>query len=261
MRCRFIFLIFTLFIGFTVSAQHLQLVSDVGEFACYSGYSSYNGDVATDVMFMRSNYGAYYKKYLNNFIGLRFNYEKINLYASDFKSSNSFELTRNFEFARNFHEFSIISEHYFNRFISGRKFYKFSPYLSFGIGYLFNTNIDFSSNLPNGARNRILTFPINLGLKYSIYENWNVFVEYKNRKTTSDYIDHLSDKDEFNKIQGSKAGKDVLLSFSIGISYNFRKVFGFEQQTPSDRKRKFADKRMIEEKFIKPSKFRIFKRK
>lgn len=259
MRYIFIFIFSVFLFSDSANAQHLELVSDVGEFAGFFGVNSYNGDIASDVQFIKRNYGAYYKKQLNNYTGLRFNYETINLGVFDGASKNPFDLERNFSFNRNFHEISLISELYFNRFISGRKFYKFSPYMGFGVGYLFKTNVDNSSNFPAGAPNRIITFPINLGLKYSFYKNWNLFVEYKHRKTTSDYIDHFSDVDQYNKVQGSKAGNDDLLSLSFGISYNFRRVYGYDQPPPVEKKKRLPDSRFGEEKVKKRSSFNLFK--
>ncbi len=258
MRYIYLVLFFSLF-SFSSKAQHLELVSDVGEFAGFYGINSYNGDIASDVQFIKRNYGAYYKKQLSNYTGLRFNYEKINLSVFDAVSKNPFDFERGFGFNRNFHEFSILTEFYFNRFVSGRKFYKFSPYLGFGVGYLLKTNVDNSSNFPYGSPNKIITFPVNLGLKYNFYKNWNFFLEYKHRKTTSDYIDHFSDVDKYNKIQGSRSGTDDLLSLSFGISYNFRKVYGYEQPPPAEKKKRLPDSRFGEEKIKKRSSFNLLK--
>ena len=70
MRCRCIFLLIVLLISATVSAQHLQLINDKGEAGAYLGYSSYNGDIASDVQFVKINYGAFYKRQLNPYIGI-----------------------------------------------------------------------------------------------------------------------------------------------------------------------------------------------
>ena len=142
MRCRFIFLLFVLFIGSSVSAQHLQLINDRGEAGVFMGYSSYNGDVASDIQFVKMNYGAFYKKQLNEYIGLRLNYEKLNIGASDANSQNVYDLARGFVFERDFHEITVLSELYFNRFITDRKDYRFSPYLGFGAGTILSANVD-----------------------------------------------------------------------------------------------------------------------
>ena len=205
-------------------AQHLELMEDKGELGAMVGYASYNGDVASDIQFIKMNYGAYYKKQLNSYIGVRLNYEKINLEASDAASLNAYNLARNYYFRRNFHEVSVLTELYFNRFVNGKKRYRFTPYLGFGAGYLITTSVDVSSN--GKFANQYPFVPINLGLKYSITNHFNLFAEYKHRFTTSDYIDHFTDDQMYNGYQASRSGKDQVLSAQIGISYNFREVYG-----------------------------------
>lgn len=207
-----------------IFGQHLSLMKDKGELGAMVGYSSYNGDVAGDIQFMKMNYGAFYKKQLNAYIGLRLNYEKINLGASDATSLNAYNLARNFYFKRNFHEVSILSELYFNRFINGRKRFRFSPYLGFGAGLLISSSVDVSSN--GKFNNQYPFIPINLGLKYSISEHVNVFAEYKHRFTTTDYIDHFTDEQLYNGYQSGRSGKDQYFSALIGLSYNFREIYG-----------------------------------
>lgn len=250
MRCRFIFLLFVLFIGSSVSAQHLQLINDRGEAGVFMGYSSYNGDVASDIQFVKLNYGAFYKKQLNEYIGLRLNYEKLNIGASDANSQNVYDLARGFVFERDFHEITVLSELYFNRFITDRKDYRFSPYLGFGAGYLLKGNID-RSNFTNAAKNRIATLPINLGFKWNLFKQINLFGEFKYRFTTSDYIDHFTDAAPMKLLtststsaptyQASRSGKDVLLSASLGLSYNFRKTYGPEKFKIKSKKKDIED--------------------
>jgi hypothetical protein len=241
---RYIYLVlFFSFFSFSSKAQHLQLINDQGEVGAFMGYGSYNGDIASDVQFIKMNYGAFYKKQLNAYIGLRVNYEKLNLGASDLSSQNTYDLTRGFIFERDFHEVSVLSELYFNRFITDRKDFRFSPYLGFGVGYLLNGNIDDMNGYASPAKNRIATMPINVGFKWNVYKQINLFGEFKYRFTTSDYVDHFPDDTPLsipgsaNSFQGSKSGKDELMSASIGLSYNFRKIYGPEKFKPSKKKK------------------------
>ena len=241
---RYIYLVlFFSFFSFSSKAQHLQLINDQGEVGAFMGYGSYNGDIASDVQFIKMNYGAFYKKQLNAYIGLRVNYEKLNLGASDLSSQNAYDFTRGFIFERDFHEVSVLSELYFNRFITDRKDFRFSPYLGFGVGYLFNGNIDNMNGYASPAKNRIANMPINVGFKWNVYKQINLFGEFKYRFTTSDYVDHFPDDTPLsipgsaNLFQGSKSGKDELMSASIGLSYNFRKIYGPEKFKPSKKKK------------------------
>lgn len=243
MRCIYIFLLFVFLYSVSAKAQHLQLINDKGEVGAFMGYGSYNGDIASDVQFIKMNYGAFYKKQLNAYIGLRVNYEKLNLGASDVSSQNAYDFARGFIFQRDFHEISVLSELYFNRFITDRKNFRFSPYLGFGVGYLINGSIDETNGFANPAKNRIATMPINLGFKWNVYKQISLFGEFKYRFTTSDYVDHFPDgvllsiPGSSNQFQGSKSGKDELLSASLGLSYNFRKIYGPEKFKPSKKKK------------------------
>lgn len=250
MRVHYILLLVVLLFGSVVNAQHLQLINDKGEAGVYMGYSSYNGDIASDVQFIKMNYGAFYKKQLNAYIGLRLNYEKLNIGANDLNSKNAYDLARGFNFARDFHEISVLSELYFNRFITDRKEFKFSPYVGFGAGYLLKGNVD-NANFANASNNRIVTLPINLGFKWNLFKQVNLFGEFKYRFTTSDYIDHFADATPLKlstagasvpTYQGSKSGKDELLSASLGLSYNFRKIYGPEKfKQPKKKKADIED--------------------
>ncbi len=237
------FVLIICFFSFSSKAQHLQLINDKGELGAFMGYSSYNGDIASDVQFVQSNYGAFYKKQMNSYIGLRLHYEKLNLGASDLSSKNQYELARGFIFERDFHEVSILSELYFNRFITDRKNFRFSPYLGFGMGYLFKGNKDLQNGFAPSEKNRIITLPINLGFKWNVFKQISLFGEFKYRFTTSDYIDHFPDDSPMSlpnaiyKYQGSKSGKDEMMSASIGLSYNFRKIYGPEKFKPSKKKK------------------------
>ena len=259
-------LIFTfLFFCANSFGQHLELMDDKGEAGVMVGYGSYNGDIAPDVQFIKMNYGAYYKKQLNEFVGVRLNYQSFNLYVDDSKSSNAYAIARDFHFQRNFHEITVMTQLYFNRFISGRKHYRFSPYLGFGAGLLISGSVDNSSN--GSSKNQYPVIPVNFGLKYSISSHINVFAEYKQSFTTSDYIDHLSDVQLYKNpntkdlFQGSKSGKDNLLSAQIGISYNFRKVYGPDPVKKQKHNNTGTDINDKTSKFSKLNIFKLFKRK
>ena len=249
MRGRFISLLFVLFICSSISAQHLQLINDRGEAGVFLGYSSYNGDIASDVQFIKMNYGAFYKKQLNEYVGLRLNYEKINIGASDGSSQNAYNLARGFIFERDFHEISVLSELYFNRFITDRKDYRFSPYLGFGAGTILSANVD-RNNFSKKTKTDYTILITNIGFKWNVYKQVNLFGEFKYRFTTSDYIDHFTDATPMKLLnaassaptyQGSKSGKDDLLSASFGLSYNFRKIYGPEKFKKKSKKSDIED--------------------
>ncbi len=265
MNIKYLFIVTFLFFSANSFGQHLELMDDKGEVGLMMGYGSYNGDIAPDVQFIKMNYGAYYKKQINEFVGIRLNYQSLDLNVNDNKSSNAYAIARGYYFERNFHELTLMTELYFNRFISGRKNYRFSPYLGFGAGLLISGNIDKSSN-GSSASNQYPVIPINLGIKYSISNHINLFAEYKKSYSTSDYIDHLADDGLFKNVngdlfQGSKSGKDNLISAQIGLSYNFRKIYGPDPIKTPKHKNTGTNMESNSKLWSKFNIFKLFKRK
>ena len=67
----------------SVSAQYISLVENKGEIGLMGGASFYRGDIASDILFYKPNIGVFYKKQLNDYVGLRLNYEYISIGAND----------------------------------------------------------------------------------------------------------------------------------------------------------------------------------
>jgi hypothetical protein len=213
-----------------VSAQHISLMENRGELGIMAGESFYRGDIATDMLFYKPNFGAFYKKQLNDYVGLRLNYEYISLGANDIQSNNFYEFKRGLYFTRTAHDISLMGEFYFLKFINGNSSYRFTPYLDFGIGAW--KSIESSSNLDSAKTQRTITFPLNLGFKYNIKGSWNIFAEATYRFTNSDKIDFFADDTHHiptgfqYDIQASSSGNDQYFSTKLGISYNFLSIYG-----------------------------------
>jgi len=62
-----------------VNGQHLQLIENRGEIGVFGGRSGYIGDLVPDILSKYYMGGLYYKKQYNDYAGVRFNYEKIQL--------------------------------------------------------------------------------------------------------------------------------------------------------------------------------------
>jgi hypothetical protein len=221
-------------------AQHISLVENKGEIGVMGGTSFYRGDIASDVLFYKPNFGAFYKKQLNDYVGLRLNYEYISLGANDLQSNNSYDYNRSIYFTRVSHDVSLMGEFYFLKFINGNKRYRFTPYVGFGVGAW--KSISGSTNIDTPKTQRTILFPLNLGFKYNIGGSWNIFSEVTYRFTNSDKIDYFSDVNYhkpmgMNSIyQASTSGSDQYFSTKLGISYNLLTVYGIEQKKQSKRK-------------------------
>jgi len=223
------FYIFCFLIGMThlVQAQHLQLVENRGEIGWFTGQASYRGDVAPDHFLFNKSNGGFYKKQYNDYAGFRLNYEKIQLGAHDSLSGNSYSKKRGYFFSNQFHDVSMMGEFYFNRYLPGNKSYRFTPYLSIGIGYLFATNptkngidtlattlaslkID-SLIFPSSPVNGFLYLPVQIGFKYNLTKRFNLFAEIMYRFVTSDDLDLLTDEQFIEQRQKNQSGTNLMI--------------------------------------------------
>jgi hypothetical protein len=229
-------LLVILFLGMSqfVFAQHLQLREIKGEIGLVGGLASYNGDISPQVQFVSKNFGAFYKKQLNDYVGIRVNYEYISLAGNDIQSPiSSYEFERGLSFFRKFHDISLMGEFHFFRFITGNKRFRFTPYLGFGVGALLPLTDNQTPILKDTVGKTIITMPINLGFKYNVKGPWNIFAEATYRFTSTDKLDYFADEDTYSSplypdinYQASTSGKDQYFGLKMGVSYNLLKVHG-----------------------------------
>jgi hypothetical protein len=267
----FIFLFFLLFFTTSVHAQYLQLVENKGEFGVFAGQASYNGDLAPNLQFLSLNFGGFYKRQLNDYVGIRLNYEIVPLGAFDSLTSNninSYVRGRNLYFNTTYQDISLMTELYFLKFINGNKKYRFSPYVGFGVGYL--SPLKDTSNYKNLAGEytqapNIITMPLNIGFKYNLAGSFNFFGEFTYRFTNSDHLDHFGDKDSYFKAptnyQASTSGKDQFFSAKLGLSYNFLRIYGPDPRPKAKRENLFSKTSKSSNKGPQKSLFGLFKRK
>jgi len=265
---QFIYLFIFFLCTKTVHAQHLQLIENRGELGVFAGQASYNGDLAPSLQFLTTNFGVFYKRQLNDYVGLRLNYEIVPLGAFDLLTGDSINSRlrgRNLYFKTTYQDISLMTELYFLKFIYGNKKYRFSPYLGFGVGYL--SPIKDASNYKNLAGEytqapNIITMPLNIGFKYNVVGSFNLFSELTYRFTNSDELDHFGDKDSHLNdglnYQASTSGKDQFFSAKLGLSYNFLRIYGPDPRPKAKRDNLFSK---TSNKGTKKSLFGFFKRK
>lgn len=271
MRKQFIYLLFFLFFTTSVRAQYLQLLENKGEFGVFAGQASYNGDLAPNLQFISLNFGGFYKRQLNDYVGLRLNYEIVPLGAFDSltpNTINSYVRGRNLYFKTTYQDISLMTELYFLKFINGNKKYRFSPYLGFGVGYLsplkdisnYTTILGGPTKAPN-----IITMPLNIGFKYNVVGSFNLFGEFTYRFTNSDELDHFGDNNIYPKggtnYQASTSGRDQFFSAKLGLSYNFLRIYGPDPRPKAKRENLFSKTSKSSIKGPKKSLFGFFKRK
>jgi len=235
MRKQFIILFFLLFFTMNAHTQHLQLIENKAEVGVFAGQASYNGDLSPNLPFLTLNFGGFYKRQLNDYVGLRLNYEMVPLAAYDELTANSINAyvqERGLYFKTTYQDISLMTELYFLKFINGNKKYRFSPYLGFGVGYL--SPLKDISNYPTADEPsetpNIITMPLNIGFKYNVVGSFNLFGEITYRFTSSDQLDHFGDNNIYPKgginYQPSTSGKDQFFSAKLGVSYSFLRIYG-----------------------------------
>ena len=268
---QFIYLFIFFLCTKTIHAQHLQLIENRGELGVFAGQASYKGDLAPNIQFISTNFGVFYKRQLNDYVGLRLNYEILPLGAFDLitgDSLNSHMRGRNLYFKTTYQDISLMTELYFLKFINGNKKYRFSPYLGFGVGYL--SPLKDTSNYKNLAGEytqapNIISMPLTIGFKYNVVGSFNLFGELTYRFTNSDELDHFGDNNIYPKgvtnYQASTSGKDQFFSAKLGLSYNFLRIYGPDPRPKAKRENLFSKTSKSSNKGPKKSLFGFFKRK
>lgn len=214
MRLNKLFLLIALLCSSSIAFSQAELYDSYkneGEFGVAIGAGHYFGDLNTRAALNRPNFsgGVYFVKQFNNYIGVRLSGDYAFLAYSDIYSKNETQKRRNLSFNSNVWEVSLSGYFNFFRFIPGVSGYKFTPYLSLGVGlfsydpyaYLQNTKYFLRPLGTEGQNadsnktqygNMALCVPLTLGFKYSINESMNVFAEVGYRFTNTDYLDDVS---------------------------------------------------------------------
>lgn len=281
MRIVVFYLFFSVILALTASAQYLQLSENRGEIGVFQGMAGYRGDISPgNYKTFNPSYGGFYKKLLNDYIGIRINYEKITLQGNDSLSSSLYlnprmppvtnyrPPSRNLNFERVGHDFSFMMELYFLKFIDGNNHYRFSPYLSFGVSTFqtfdsaaFNNSTIHSHMLDSSLT---ISYPINFGFKYNIIGPFNIFGEATYHFTNSDKLDFFSDEDKIARgasvFQGSTSGKDQYFSFKMGLSYNLLRIYGPDKKFNEKKKSTFGDEEPVKKTSNKKGLLNLFKR-
>lgn len=200
-------------------AQLMDAFVHEGEFGIGVGTSHYFGDLTAGMKLTdwkpKFSASVFFRKQFNNYIGVKIAGTYAFLGYSDKYTSyknNIVQKTRNLSFNTNIWELSINGEFNFFRFQPGFPDYRFTPYVSLGVGafaydpYAYLNGEKYylrplgtegqqdKTNYPNlkPYGTMALCFPVGFGLKYSLTDKLNVYVEAVYRFTNTDYIDDVS---------------------------------------------------------------------
>jgi hypothetical protein len=209
---RIFFLCSLAFSGMYCSAQYESNIHQ-GEFGASIGLANYYGDLNTRAAMNRPKFsaGIFFVKQFNNYVGIKLAGDYAFLGYSDIYSKNDVQKRRNLSFNTNVYEASLSGYFNFFKFIPGVEGYNYTPYVSLGVGvfsfdpyaYLNGTKYYLrplgtegqgSAAYPDRAQysSMAVCFPLSVGIKYSLNENFNVFGELGYRFTNTDYLDDVS---------------------------------------------------------------------
>ena len=208
------FLLAVLFsLPFLASAQD-QAISQEGEFGIGIGAAHYFGDLNTRARLNRPKPAAtaFFRKNFGNYIALRVGASYAQLGYSDvYNTHNEFMHRRNLSFNTNAWELAIQGDFNFYRFMPGDPYFRFTPYVTLGVG-VFNydpyayladkkyflrplgTEGQGDSSYPDRKpySSMAISLPIGVGFKYAVNERINLGFEIVYRFTNTDYLDDVS---------------------------------------------------------------------
>ena len=182
------------------------------EYGLAIGATQYFGDLNEHYSFKTISpaYGVYIRRRMNSYIALKMSGYYTNVGFSDkFNSSVPYKVARNLDFKSKIIEVSAQAEFNFFRYITGDRYYRFTPYLTGGIGaFYYNPYTTYNNKTyylrPLGTEGQnagyndrkystlSVCFPIGAGIKYWLWPGVNLTVEIADRLTMTDYMDDVS---------------------------------------------------------------------
>ncbi len=196
-----------------VQAQKMYGEVQEGEIGITVGAAHYFGDLNTRAQLNRPKpaVGVFFRKQFGEYIAARLGLHYAQLGYSDIYSDNDFQKRRNLSFNSNIWEATIQGDFNFMRFVPGEPGFRFTPYVTLGIGafnydpyaYLegrkyflrpLGTEGQGSSAYPGSKPYSAvaLCFPLGMGVKYNVARNINLSFEVAYRFTNTDYLDDVS---------------------------------------------------------------------
>ena len=197
---------------YNVVAQNEAIVQE-GELGISFGAAHYFGDInnRSAIDKPRPVLGVYFKKQFGKYVALRISGHYAEVGYSDKYSNIEFQQRRNLDFSSQIWEMAVQGDFNFFNFVPGDPAYKFTPYITIGVGtinydpytYLggqkyflrkLGTEGQGSDLYPERKpySNQAFCFPFGMGIKYNLGKNINLSFEITHRFTSTDYLDDVS---------------------------------------------------------------------
>ncbi len=196
----------------TGNSSLAQSFFTANEYGIAVGASQYFGDLNENYGFKTVNmaYGIYGRRRMNSYIALKLSGNYTQVGYDDKFNTIPYKVSRNLNFKSKVIEASFQAEFNFFRFITGDRSFRFTPYLTGGIGAFYynpyTTYNGYTYDLrPLGTEGQntgqydsrkytsiAVCFPIGAGIKYWLAPGVNLSFEIVDRLTTTDYLDDVS---------------------------------------------------------------------
>jgi hypothetical protein len=197
----------------SANAQYTNSYVQEGEFGIAAGAAHYFGDLNTRAKVNRPKpaVGIFFRKQFSNYIGVKVSANYAQLGYSDKYSTNATQNARNLSFNTSIWEIAASGEFNFFKFYPGTEEYRYTPYVSLGVGVFSYDPYAFYNNEKYYLRNlgtegqgstayperkpyssMAICIPLSFGFKYNVNERMNVFGELGYRFTNTDYLDDVS---------------------------------------------------------------------
>jgi opacity protein-like surface antigen len=184
-----------------------------GEFGIALGAAHYFGDINTRAKINRPKIaaGVFYRKQFGDYIAARLSANFAQVGYSDVYSKNEFQRLRNLSFNSNIFEVALQGDFNFFRFNPIDPAYRFTPYVTLGVGFFsydpyaylngkkfllrpLGTEGQGTTAYPDRKKysTTALSFPLGVGIKYNITDQFNLGFEICHRFTSTDYLDDVS---------------------------------------------------------------------
>jgi len=197
-----------------VGAGYAQSITQDGEFGIGIGGAHYFGDLNTRANLNRPKLAGsvFFRKNFGNYIAARVGASFAQVGYSDvYNTHNPAMVARNLSFNSTVWELALQGDFNFFRFIPGDPAYRYTPYVTFGVGvfsydpyaylngekyYLrpLNTEGQGTSLYPDRKpySSMAISIPFGVGIKYAINDRINIGFEVLHRFTNTDYLDDVS---------------------------------------------------------------------
>ncbi|MGL6022414.1 MAG: DUF6089 family protein [Chitinophagaceae bacterium] len=164
--------------------------------------------------------GVFYRKYLNEYIAWRVNFNYANVGYNQALSKNEQAKIQNLSFKTDIFELSAQGDFNFYKYLPGSPKYRFTPYLTLGIGafyfnpytYLEGKKYSLRQYKTEGQKKPYLSLgisvPLGIGIKWNLTRQIDIGFEITYHFTSTYYLDD---------VHGDYAGSDYFLNDPIGI--------------------------------------------